>query len=211
MEFEIVRPALILIPDISGFTEYMSKANLRHSQIKVSQLLETILENNILDLSVSEIEGDAILFYDFNNASPLSQIIEQCQVMFYSFHNKLKEFKEEPNCQCGSCKTLQSLTLKFIVHYGDVGSVMVKNYCKLFGLDLIIAHRLMKNNIPVREYILLTEDFVNQFSKAALQRSVNWAEIKTGNIKYDNIGIVNFYYASLVGQYKYMQHSPLHM
>lgn len=86
---KIVNPALILIPDISGFTKFVSEENLEHSQLKIAQLLETILDNNTLGLSVSEIEGDAILFYSFNDTSTFQQVIEQCNLMSQKFHEQL--------------------------------------------------------------------------------------------------------------------------
>ena len=108
----------------------MSNADLAHSQVKIAQLLETILDNNFLNLSLSEIEGDAILFYNFSSDLKPDQVVEQCKLMFKSFHHKLNEFNRGENCQCGSCKTLQQLSLKFVIHYGNLGSVMVKDYCK---------------------------------------------------------------------------------
>jgi hypothetical protein len=59
-----VSPALIMIPDISGFTEYIYDADLSHSQMRIASLLEAILDSNELELNVSEIEGDAILFLE---------------------------------------------------------------------------------------------------------------------------------------------------
>ena len=40
-------PALILIPDISGFTKYIATSEISHSQEKIALLLESILENNM--------------------------------------------------------------------------------------------------------------------------------------------------------------------
>lgn len=83
---KVINPTLILIPDISGFTKFITITNLEHNQLKIAQLLETILDNNILELAVSEIEGDAISFYGFNDTSNFQQTIKQCNLMFYKFH-----------------------------------------------------------------------------------------------------------------------------
>lgn len=195
----IINPALIMIPDIGGFTKFMSEADLAHSQLKVAQLLETVLENNILGLKVSEIEGDAVLFYDFNNIASLSEIIEQCTLIYNRFHAKLKEF-DEAGCHCSSCSLLQSLTLKFIVHYGNLGSVMVKKYCKLFGRDLIIAHRLLKNDIPVKEYLLLTEDFLNNYFEKEKEYTLKSEDMEKASMVIDNIGLVKFSYKGLIAE-----------
>jgi len=158
----ISKPVLILIPDISGFSKYVASCDIEHSQDKIALLLESILENNTLDFKISEIEGDAILFYSFDFPSSALEIIHQCQLMFNKFHQRLDEFKLS-KCMCDSCQNLYKLSLKFVLHFGQLGSVMVKDYCKLFGKDLIIAHRLLKNNINSNEYILFTEYFSKQF------------------------------------------------
>lgn len=155
--------AVILIPDISGFTSFVTASDTEHAQKITVLLLESILDNNVLGFEVSEIEGDAVLFYKLNPTLTANEIVHQCNKMFHAFHKVLDEFKTK-ECDCHACKKLNELSLKFIVHYGMLGSIMVKNYCKLFGKDLIIAHKLLKNNINSNEYILLTDAFINRFS-----------------------------------------------
>ncbi len=194
----IVGLALIMIPDISGFTRLVNQTEISHSQIIIAQLLETLLQHTILNLKVSEIEGDAILFYVFNDPPPpLEEVIEQCKIMFQSFHRKLKTFSRKTGCRCGACSTLRELTLKFIIHYGELGSVMVGDYCKLFGINLIIAHRLLKNEIPLREYVLFTDKFLNCYKHTDLQNYIDWARVNNGKAAYDHIGNVSYQYASL--------------
>lgn len=191
-----VSPALIMIPDISGFTEYIYDADLSHSQMRIASLLEAILDSNELELNVSEIEGDAILFYCMDNTSTYHQIIEQCKLMFTRFHEKLKEF-EGSGCQCGSCHKLQKLTLKFILHFGQLGSVMVKDYCKLYGRDLIIAHRLLKNDLPLDEYILFTDMFSSQYLVSNMINDLDGIQLKNTKQSISNIGVVEYYYFNL--------------
>lgn len=191
-----VSPALILIPDISGFSEYMNVADLSHGQARIASLLESIIDNNVLGLNISEIEGDAILFYKDNDTSTPGLIIEQCRLMFTRFHNKLMEFKEM-NCQCGSCYILQNLSLKFILHYGVLGSVMIKDYCKLFGKDIIIAHRLLKNNLASKEYILFTQNFTSHYNLDAIENQINWSELKNESQVIPDIGRLEFHYTDL--------------
>jgi uncharacterized protein DUF2652 len=194
-----VRNALILIPDISGFTDYIMNTDLEHSQLNIAALLESILESNTLGLQVSEIEGDAILFYSFNIKITLEEIINQCSLMLSNFHKKLLEIGNL-DCQCGSCEKLAKLTLKFIIHFGDLGSVMVKNFCKLYGKDLIIAHALLKNKIPLKEYIVFTEKAITTFGKKQLldfvdKRNINKLEHKTEN--FDPINLTYFQLSSI--------------
>jgi Protein of unknown function (DUF2652) len=192
----IINPALIIIPDISGFVEFMNNSDLTHSQIKIALLLESILESNEIGLKVSEIEGDAILFYSFNNNSTRSEILEQCLKMFNRFHETLQDFKKM-DCQCGSCQKLQQLSLKFILHHGHLGSVMVKKYCKLYGRDLIIAHRLLKNSVQLKEYILITENFSTQYQAEEILKVANLSNPKKGHKNIKNIGKTNYSYYDL--------------
>ena len=70
-------PALIFIPDISGFTEFITQTEIKHSNHIISELIEIILSANRLNLTVSEIEGDAVLFYRKGEPPTLRQLIEQ--------------------------------------------------------------------------------------------------------------------------------------
>ena len=187
-------PGLILIPDISGFTEYLLSSNLQHSQIKIGQLLETILDSNILHLSVSELEGDAVLFYSFHDHSTLTDVIEQCKTMYMHFHQKLNDFSKEDQCQCGNCRMLQKLGLKFIIHYGTIGSLMVNGFCKLYGADVILAHRLLKNNINANEYILFTKPFLNVYQKRKQNDPVNKYLAINSADEFEGFGRISYSY-----------------
>ena len=54
--------ALIFIPDISGFTKFVTKCAIDHSNQIISNLINIIVDSNQLGLQVAEIEGDAVLF-----------------------------------------------------------------------------------------------------------------------------------------------------
>lgn len=88
-----VLPGLFLIPDITGFTKYIAAADLQYSQVNIAILLEAILENNKLGLQVSEIEGDAILFYSFEN----DHSVGNSRSMFFSAQG-ISSSIEENNC-----------------------------------------------------------------------------------------------------------------
>ena len=112
-------PTLIFIPDISGFTEFVNQTAIEHSQHIISELLEVIIDANQLELTISEIEGDAVLFYKNDYIPEFKDIIAQSKEMFLRFHSYLNEIDKTNVCQCGACKTASNLTLKFITHLGD--------------------------------------------------------------------------------------------
>ena len=151
--------ALIFIPDISGYTEFITQTEIRHSKHIISELLEIVINGNILSMKVSEIEGDAVLFYRIGNAPSLKEIVEQVKKMFVDFHTHLKIIQRDNVCQCGACRNAINLTLKFVAHYGVLNETVIENFSRIIGADVILAHRLLKNKLDAREYLLLTKNY----------------------------------------------------
>ena len=83
------KKGLLFIPDISGFTRFVSEVEIEHSRMVIQELLEVLLASNKSGLQVSEIEGDAILFYKFGDPPSIEDIYAQVQEMFCSFHSHL--------------------------------------------------------------------------------------------------------------------------
>ena len=178
--------ALIFIPDISGFTEFVKQVEIDHSQHIIKELLEIIIDENITKLEISEIEGDAILFYRMGPAPLFKEVVHQCKQMFLAFHQHLKLYKENLICQCGACSSHQSLSLKFVVHFGEVKEIAIKDFNKLHGEEIILAHRLLKNSITNSEYILFSEKFINSGSTDH--------DLMNGHSEYDEFGRVEYQY-----------------
>ncbi len=104
--------ATILIPDISGYTEFLTKTALVHSSHIINELLDLIVASNTLDFTLSEIEGDAVLFYRKGKPIAVDSLIRQCLTMFENFHKQLKIIERDTVCPCGACQTASDLSLK---------------------------------------------------------------------------------------------------
>lgn len=189
--------ALIFIPDISGFTKFVNDTEIIHSQHIIQELIEVIIESNSLGLNVSEIEGDAVLFYRFGQTPSAEEIAGQVKQMFINFHKQLKIIERDRVCHCGACSTAINLTLKFLTHSGEIAISKIKNHEKLIGKDVIIAHRLLKNNIKSNEYILLTENYLQTQSQNNFYRYFESGESKKGMINYEHIGQIKYDYILL--------------
>lgn len=196
-DFAAIQPALILIPDISGFTKYLYNSENMHCRYIIADLLEVILDSNELGLMVSELEGDAVLFYKYGKPPSLEEIISQCNKIFKNFHCYIKQFSFDTLCDCNCCKTAINLSLKFIVHYGKVSPVNIKKHEKLFGRDIIIAHRFLKNNIENEEYILLSEAYLSTQDQIEFSKIVGWEKVAKGNIDYEHLGSLNYFYLDI--------------
>jgi len=189
--------SLIFIPDISGFTKFINETELSHSQHIIQELLEVILDTNQINLSVSEIEGDAVLFYKTGKIPSVSEIADQIKSMFLKFHEQLLLIERDRVCHCGACSNAINLTLKFLTHAGEITESKIKEHKKLMGKDVIIAHRLLKNNINNDEYGLMTDSYLELMNDNNLDNYFNWAKIQTGKMNYEHIGEVNFKYVNL--------------
>lgn len=188
--------ALIFIPDISGFTEFITQTEIKHSNHIISELVEIILSTNRLNLTVSEIEGDAVLFYRKGEPPTLRELIEQIKNMFLDFHTHLKIIQRDNVCQCGACRSAINLSLKFIVHYGQLSETVIQNFTKIIGSDVILAHRLLKNNIGETEYMLLTDKYFRT-QEVNEQPLEPWVEFKEHTEEYKNFDKTEIKYALL--------------
>lgn len=186
--------AIILIPDISGFTDFTSSTEIDHSSHIINELLELIIESNNTDFTLAEIEGDAILFYRKGIPLQKDQLIDQCLRIFSNFHTRLKIIERDTVCQCGACQSASNLTLKFIVHYGRIKEIKIAQFLKATGVDMIIAHRLLKNTINSHEYILITNQCCEALGNVEENPAFKWLK---SNQSYDSIGNIEFRYAAL--------------
>src|SRR2546430_1422415 len=102
----MAQAATILIPDISGYTDFVSKTALDHSAHILNHLLETIVQSTSSDFVVSEIEGDAVLLYKKGTPPNKKEIIDQCVKIFTAFHKEIREMASATLCFCGACEGL---------------------------------------------------------------------------------------------------------
>ena len=149
-------PSLLFIPDITGFTKFVNDTEVEHGRHIVTELLELIIDSDRLGMTVSEVEGDAVLFIN-RPASSFEAVLEQARVTFEAFHSHLKRYETQRICGCGACHTAHLLSLKMIAHAGPIEIVAVHGFQKPYGSDVILAHRLLKNDVPESEYLLFTE------------------------------------------------------
>ena len=163
----------IVLVDISGYTNFVSKHNIDSSKNKkldfgqahaehiISDLLEKVI--NELDdvLTINKLQGDAALFYGIskNNENLPHEILKRLQISFEVFNQRLDELKFVESCKCGTCADIGNLKLKSFVHYGDFLIKEINHFKEIAGQDVILAHRLMKNSISVSEYMLFTKSF----------------------------------------------------
>ena len=190
-------PTLICIPDISGFTEFMSKVDFELGSKVIPSLLNNIIYSNDIGLKVSEIEGDAVLFYRQGNLPTLRKLVEQCKFFYREFYSHLETLRVKHTTNEHSESIPEILGLKIILHFGkEVAPVSIDKHIKLMGEDVIVAHRLLKNAVPIDEYILISDELLSQYTRD-IDNEVEWTEISTCFIKDEHIGKISFNYIPL--------------
>ena len=144
----------ILIPDISGFTQFVRKTDLATGNIITQRLLTAIMESNTLDLQISEVEGDALLLYKFGRKLTADEILQQYEEMLLNFETEIALISEEYGIYL-------DLSLKVIAHYGSISEYSICNFRKLYGESIIEAHALLKNSIESDTYALITTELLD--------------------------------------------------
>jgi hypothetical protein len=167
------RRALLLIADIGGYTEYMQahRSILGHAEAVTSRMLGKVVDA-ARDFDLIEIEGDAAFLSreadGLDGPATLAAITDAAVAMHRAFHVQ-RRLVELNMCPCVSCTQTSDLKLKFVAHVGEVATQTIKRRRKLVGLDVIFVHRLLKNPVPVPEYVLVSEDLYEGDGTSSLE------------------------------------------
>lgn len=165
-----IEKAQLLIADIGGYTRFMKqhRFSLAHAQDTIAQLLEAVIDA-ASGFKLAKIEGDAAFFYlvseDFKTFPRKVSNIRR------AFLLRKQRLELDRMCNCDGCLQVQGLTLKFVTHAGEVAFQKVKHLTELAGVDVILVHRMLKNDVPVREYVLMTDPVIEQLEPELRQRS----------------------------------------
>jgi hypothetical protein len=139
------------------------------------------------------VEGDAILFYKLGESPDLDVTYKQVEKMFLSFHKQLELYESRRTCECNACISAIHLSLKIISHYGEFIEYRIKNFFKLIGKDIIVAHQLLKNDIPQHEYWLITNNLSGGKRPAKFAPWIQWDH----GTKRVNENEISFHFAQL--------------
>jgi len=156
---------VIVLADISGYTRFMVENQMSavHGQQYITLLIETLMREIRIPLRLQEIEGDALFLYAEDPGSDeewknvLEQIPDMLQRFFNAFYEGSVLAMEASPCKCTFCRNGKDLALKIVVHTGSAVFHQVGGYNKVSGPDVILAHRLLKNSVPDKEYLLMSE------------------------------------------------------
>jgi hypothetical protein len=189
--------AFFCIPDLTGFTRFMAENDIEFSQEVIPSILKNIVSSNILDMTVGEIEGDAVLFYRLGEVPTLQEVVVQCQNFYFNFGNHLKHIKSVYADDFHKIISSSRLGIKIIVHCGEVIFSDIGGINKMFGEDVVTAHKLLKNSVKLNEYILLSDMFLSRYSQAEIDEAFKWGKLIDGQDDYQYLALVKYKYIDL--------------
>jgi uncharacterized protein YndB with AHSA1/START domain len=140
-------PACLVIADISGYTGFLAGSELDHAQDIMADLMSTVVAALRPNFRLAKLEGDAAFVFamiDVVDGPQLQDTIERC---YFSFRRRLRDVGQASSCECNACILVPNLDLKVVAHHGRIVRQRVASRDELFGSDVIVVHRLLKNHV----------------------------------------------------------------
>ena len=144
------------------------KAIVLHPKIELKTMhAREILKNNVsLKKAVTQ-WGNLAAFisalytedFDLMSRSLVDEIVELMARANAAFNKKLSDLAFVQACGCEPCTQSKNLRLKICAHKGNFSLNTIRNFEELSGEDVILTHRMLKNDIESSEYWLVTAPY----------------------------------------------------
>ena len=151
-----------ILTDISGYTEFLTRSELDHAQDTLQNLFDVQLAHIQYPFVISGFRGDAIFMYvpDTNFCEPQT-FLEALEKLYFVFADTLRQMVQNTTCPCRACQNIARLDLKMVVHHGEYAVQKLGDREELLGADVIVPHRMLKNNViektGIQSYALFSE------------------------------------------------------
>jgi hypothetical protein len=185
----------LVIADITGFTAFVADSELDHAQAILQQILERLIAELTPTLTLVEVEGDAVFVYGSEGRLSRGElVVELVEATYASFRRLKTDMLRNATCPCRACQSIDSLDLKFVVHFGEFVVQTLAGKTGPVGSSVNLAHRLLKTDVADdtgwRAYNLVTE---SALSAMALSGE-GWHEIEE---TYEHLGPVTAFVCDL--------------
>lgn len=141
------KPACFLIADISGYTGYLAEVELDHAQDILADLIGAVVTALRPNFRLAKLEGDAAFTYSLGERIDGSMLLDTIERCYFGFRRRRRDVRQATSCECNACSRIPDLDLKFVVHFGSVILQVVAGRHELLGSDVIVVHRLLKNDV----------------------------------------------------------------
>ncbi len=159
------QPATFLIADISGYTGYLADVELDHAQDILADLIGAVVTALRPNFRLAKLEGDAAFTYSIGAAIDGSMLLDTIERCYFGFRRRRRDVRQATSCECNACSRIPDLDLKFVVHHGQTIIQKVAGRQELLGSDVIVVHRLLKNEVVealgIHAYALLSQGCID--------------------------------------------------
>jgi len=167
-----------MIADIAGYTRFMKfhYMSLVHAQEIVAKHLEAVIDAASPRLRLAKLEGDAAFFYlpgAADGSFDPAIVAQQAAAIYRAFHARAADLRTNTLCPCDGCTQAGNLKIKLVGHMGAVAVQKVKHMTELAGIDVIVVHRMLKNDVPLPEYLLVTKPVYDMLDATMRERASN--------------------------------------
>ena len=77
-------------------------------------------------------------------------LMDSIDQTYFAFRRRLRDVASASTCECNACIRIPSLNLKILAHHGPIGRQRIAGRDELVGSEVILAHRLLKNEVEER-------------------------------------------------------------
>jgi len=154
-----IENGVLVLADISGFTAFVTATELEHGPPIIAALLEEVIRKLSPPLEIQEVEGDAVFALGPDRVLvPPARLFDVLEGAFVAFRHRQQEMQADETCSCNACANISALDLKIVAHHGSFLRHAVGGRSQVAGVNVILAHRLLKNRLEAkRAYLMLTE------------------------------------------------------
>jgi hypothetical protein len=155
------QPICFLIADISGYTGYLADVELDHAQDILADLVGAVVTALRPNFRLAKLEGDAAFTYMTTEKIDGSMLLDTIERCYFGFRRRRRDVRQATSCDCNACARIPDLDLKFVVHHGNAILHKVAGRQELVGPDVIVVHRLLKNDVVetagINAYALISQ------------------------------------------------------
>ncbi|OLS26425.1 MAG: hypothetical protein HeimC3_09750 [Candidatus Heimdallarchaeota archaeon LC_3] len=180
----------LFIADVTGYTKFVASKELEHSNMILTNVLKSLVDNIKPVFSIVKLEGDAVFGYlSVSSETEKNLDFSIVKIIYSKFKNLTADMSKDSPCGCEACSGINALDLKFFIHYGDFIIQNISGIVDLFGNDVNLLHRLTKNSLfdktGWKGYLMMTEPV-----KSLLKIESNLYELEE---PYDDLGLIKTY------------------
>ena len=186
----------LVLADISGFTAFVAGTELEHGPPIIAELLGQVMRVLSPPLEIQDVEGDAVFALGPDRVlRPPRLLLGVLDEAFRAFRHRQRELAADSSCACEACRSVGQLDLKIVAHHGPFLRQMVGDRSQAAGVNVVLAHRLLKNGLRRRRaYLLLTEAALR-----SVELSPSHARLSAHIEHFEHFGEVRYYVRDLAG------------